>query len=116
MSAVVHRTRSLAAVALVGSALGGIAVAEDSARPLSPAERATYERAALTHDGDPARGRALVLDENRTKCVVCHKLDGRGGDVGPDLSHIGGKFDRRTGHYLSNVVAYTRLVASTHAS
>jgi putative heme-binding domain-containing protein len=29
-----------------------------------------------------------------TKCSTCHKARGHGGDVGPDLSQIGGKFDR----------------------
>jgi sortase (surface protein transpeptidase) len=30
------------------------------------------------------------------------------------LVTCGGKFDRSTGHYRSNVVAYTRLVATSH--
>jgi sortase (surface protein transpeptidase) len=31
------------------------------------------------------------------------------------LVTCGGTFDHATGHYLSNVVVYTRLVATTHA-
>jgi putative heme-binding domain-containing protein len=53
-----------------------------------------YEQHALTHAGDPARGRQLLLNESLTKCIVCHKVQGQGGDVGPDLSQIGGKFGR----------------------
>ncbi len=49
---------------------------------------------ALTHDGDPKRGAVLFRDAERTRCLVCHKVQGKGGEVGPDLSAIGGKFAR----------------------
>jgi putative heme-binding domain-containing protein len=50
-------------------------------------------RAAMNSGGNPARGKTLFAS-NQTKCAVCHKVHGKGGDVGPDLSQIGGKFDR----------------------
>ena len=50
--------------------------------------------AALTSAGDAARGRKLFHADDRTKCGVCHVADGKGGKIGPDLSKIGGKFDR----------------------
>lgn len=31
---------------------------------------------------------------SRANCAVCHRVGGRGGDVGPDLSLIGDKLDR----------------------
>ena len=37
--------------------------------------------------GDPARGR-LVFEQN---CMVCHTIQGKGGQVGPDLTGIGHK-------------------------
>lgn len=37
--------------------------------------------------GDPARGKALF--EGKGKCLRCHRVDGRGSRVGPDLSRIG---------------------------
>lgn len=49
---------------------------------------------ARSHPGDPRRGRALFLDLNRAACARCHRVAGAGGEVGPDLSDIGGKFDR----------------------
>lgn len=54
----------------------------------------TLEQFALTHDGDAQRGRQLFFDDERTKCSICHAVGGRGGKVGPDLTKIGGKFDR----------------------
>lgn len=53
-----------------------------------------YQQYALTESGNADRGRRLFLDEKRTKCVTCHQVNGQGGKVGPDLSRIGGKFDR----------------------
>ncbi len=66
-----------------------------AARP--PGGQATptdYARYAATHHGDPARGRALFADPKRPACTRCHRARGQGGDIGPDLSDIGGKFDR----------------------
>ncbi|WP_337176491.1 ThuA domain-containing protein [Paludisphaera sp.] len=37
--------------------------------------------------GDWARGRALFYGE-QAKCSACHKVRGRGGEVGPDLSNL----------------------------
>jgi len=43
------------------------------------------------------------------------KVYGSHGYSGLQLVTCGGQFDRRTGHYLSNVVAYTSLVSTTPA-
>lgn len=42
----------------------------------------------VTKSGDAARGRAIYLDKKRTQCVTCHKLEGVGGQVGPDLTKV----------------------------
>ena len=36
---------------------------------------------------------ASVLGTLGTRCVACHKVDGDGGDTGPDLSHVGTRRD-----------------------
>jgi putative membrane-bound dehydrogenase-like protein len=38
--------------------------------------------------GDPKRGRALFLSGNTLACINCHKLEGVGGNVGPDLTRV----------------------------
>ena len=38
--------------------------------------------------GDPDRGRSVVAQR---RCATCHRIDGRGGDVGPDLALAGSK-------------------------
>ena len=53
-----------------------------------------YARFASTHRGDSGRGRSLFSDSKGLACIRCHRVHGQGGDIGPDLSDIGGKFDR----------------------
>src|SRR5262249_51392241 len=53
-----------------------------------------YARFASTHPGDSGRGQVLFCDLKRLACVRCHRVRGQGGDIGPDLSDIGGKFAR----------------------
>ncbi|MBI3463750.1 MAG: PQQ-dependent sugar dehydrogenase [Planctomycetes bacterium] len=67
-----------------------------------------YEQYALTHDGDAQRGRELFLDEKATKCITCHKVNGQGGDVGPDLSQIGAKFARP--HLIESLLEPSRQI------
>ncbi len=38
--------------------------------------------------GDPARGRELFFYRGELACLRCHKVEGQGGEVGPDLSKI----------------------------
>jgi putative heme-binding domain-containing protein len=53
-----------------------------------------YERFIRSTRGDAKRGRALFADAGRLACGKCHRVRGEGGDVGPELSDVGGKFDR----------------------
>jgi putative heme-binding domain-containing protein len=53
-----------------------------------------YVRYARNDTGDPARGHALFADPNRLACARCHRVRSQGGEIGPDLSDIGGKYDR----------------------
>ena|SRR5579884_1507715 len=53
-----------------------------------------YRSYAMTHQGDPSRGKALFFDPQRIACGACHSVNGKGGKVGPDLSAVGDKFGR----------------------
>src|SRR5262245_14197636 len=57
--------------------------------------------AAMNNGGNPAHGQKLFVSE-RYKCSVCHQARGQGGDSGPDLSQIGGKFDRT--HLIESIL------------
>jgi putative heme-binding domain-containing protein len=57
-------------------------------------DRKAYARYAREHPGDPARGRKLFFDPKGAGCIRCHRSRGQGGDIGPDLSDVGGKYER----------------------
>jgi len=78
-----------------------LCLSQATGAPAAPASRPTaksrqqYQSFALTHQGDPARGRKLFEDEQRLACTKCHATDSKGGKAGPDLSTIGDKFGRK---------------------
>jgi putative heme-binding domain-containing protein len=45
--------------------------------------------------GDVDRGRAWFASESATQCKTCHRIEGVGQEVGPDLSAIGAKYPKR---------------------
>lgn len=63
--------------------------------------------AGLARKGDPARGQALFRGDG-CKCTACHAVAGTGGAVGPDLSHVGGKYDRP--HLIEAVLEPSRQI------
>jgi putative heme-binding domain-containing protein len=91
------------------------ATAQAAYRQIVPAAALRdFEQHALIHDGDAARGRELFLNEKLTKCAVCHKVNGQGGDVGPDLSSIGGKFGRP--HLIESLLEPSRQILEGYRS
>lgn len=45
--------------------------------------------------GDVARGEEVFLRSGAASCNKCHRVKGKGLDIGPDLSQIGRKFERK---------------------
>jgi putative heme-binding domain-containing protein len=71
-------------------------------------KKGLYEQHALTHEGNLERGRQIFLDDKRTRCSACHVVQEAGGCVGPDLSAIGGKFDRP--HLIESLLEPSRQI------
>jgi putative heme-binding domain-containing protein len=67
-----------------------------------------FERAALTNTGDAEMGKRLFFEDQRTKCSVCHRVGSEGGAVGPELTQIGGKFDRS--HLIESLLEPSRQI------
>jgi putative heme-binding domain-containing protein len=79
---------------LIAALLAGLmGTADEPKKPGPKADLDALRRAAMNSGGDAARGK-VIFASTATRCAVCHKVHGQGGDVGPDLSQIGGKFDR----------------------
>ncbi|MFN3191988.1 MAG: serine hydrolase [Aureliella sp.] len=70
--------------------------------------RAALESYALTSRGNPEAGKKLFFEDQRTRCSVCHQVAKTGGQVGPDLSKIGGKFDRP--HLIESLLEPSRQI------
>lgn len=74
--------------AVLTAVLGKMAGIENQARQLTEAEMAELV-AEIAAKGDPGRGE-LIFRRSELNCVKCHALRGAGGNIGPDLSAIGG--------------------------
>jgi putative heme-binding domain-containing protein len=62
--------------------------------PAPPADRVGQvprPRLILNRTGDAARGKTLFLTSTTLNCKTCHKVGTEGGQVGPELTQIGGK-------------------------
>jgi len=60
--------------------------------------------------GDPARGRRLYL--TRGSCSDCHRLNGSGGRLGPDLSDLGWR--RSPEHIRASIAAPSEAIADDY--
>jgi putative heme-binding domain-containing protein len=68
-----------------------------------------YAAFALANRGDPGRGRALFRDPRGPGCARCHRVDGEGGDGGPDLSRVAATYGRA--ELIESVLFPSRKVA-----
>ena len=68
-----------------GEALTTIRIHHDAPTSDAAGSRANARAAKLR--GNPSRGRSVFF--GRGTCASCHVIDGRGGEVGPDLSSLG---------------------------
>src|SRR5262249_34195230 len=53
-----------------------------------------HPQQVLSLKGDAERGRALLCKSTALQCVNCHRINGAGRTLGPDLSKIGEKYTR----------------------
>ena len=49
----------------------------------------------LLHGGNPQRGAVLYSQHTSLQCVRCHRMDGVGGVIGPDVTKVGARLSRQ---------------------
>jgi quinoprotein glucose dehydrogenase len=59
--------------------------------------------------GDAEQGRSIFFDKAEVSCLRCHKVNGVGGEVGPDMTGIGAKQSRE--YLLESIVEPNRQIA-----
>jgi quinoprotein glucose dehydrogenase len=59
--------------------------------------------------GNAERGRRIFFERSELSCVRCHKIAGQGGEVGPDLSKIGG--EQKKDYLLEAIVLPDKQIA-----
>jgi putative heme-binding domain-containing protein len=65
--------------------------------------------AGSARKGDAARGAVVFRD---ALCVRCHRVGARGPAVGPDLTHVSGRFSRRD--MLESILTPSKVVAENY--
>ncbi|WDI43138.1 PVC-type heme-binding CxxCH protein [Bremerella sp. P1] len=68
--------------------------ADTVANPISP-EKLDQWLAAIEGEADVEAGRRTFLSSQGGYCIRCHRYDGSGADVGPDLTYIGQRMTRK---------------------
>ncbi len=69
----------------------------------------------LNTPGDAERGREMFFDPDGTVyCSKCHRVDGKGGEIGPDLSHIGSS--RTPGFLLESLLDPKAVITAGYAT
>lgn len=92
--------------------LAGIQPPPNEQKP--PADDQTAWNQILATPGDAAAGRRLFFSPVGPKCSVCHKYSGRGGNVGPELTHIGRDTSRE--RIIASIMQPGREVAPDYQS
>jgi quinoprotein glucose dehydrogenase len=68
---------------------------------------AQYE--ACLFGGNAADGKKIFYEKPEAQCVRCHKINGQGGEVGPELSHVGSQKDRK--YLLESILLPNKQIA-----
>jgi quinoprotein glucose dehydrogenase len=68
---------------------------------------AAYREALV--GGDAEAGRAIFFEKSEVSCLRCHKVNGSGGEVGPELAGIGSKQKRE--YLLESIVDPNKDIA-----
>jgi quinoprotein glucose dehydrogenase len=78
----------------------------ETSRPKNDALSPYWESLA---GGDAESGRRIFFEKSEVACVRCHKINGTGGEVGPDLSHIAKEYKRD--YLLESIVVPSKQIA-----
>ena len=53
-----------------------------------------YRARVVAERGDATRGRVVYEDNKKSRCGLCHAIEGKGNSLGPDLLGVGSRYDQ----------------------
>ena len=71
-----------------------------------------FTMAALYQTGNSEQGRTLFFDDKKSQCTKCHRVGNAGGNVGPNLTGIGGRLS--TARIIESLLEPSRTVAPNY--
>ena len=83
-------------------------------RGSSDSEKEQLTQYALSKTGNPELGRELFFDVEVTQCALCHRINGEGGRIGPDLSGAGNRFSQI--YLIESILEPSRALAPSFHS
>jgi putative membrane-bound dehydrogenase-like protein len=80
----------------------------------SKAEHERLVKLALNGRGSALRGREVFVNAEKSQCIKCHRMDDKGGRIGPDLTGIGSRFSKI--HLVESLLEPSRTIAPSYAT
>ena len=81
---------------------------EPKTTKLNPSEDLANFQELLT-GGNAEQGKKMFFESDKVQCAKCHKIGGKGADVGPDLSKIGATKDKA--YFLESLIQPSAQIA-----
>jgi putative membrane-bound dehydrogenase-like protein len=78
-------------------------------RKSATAEHERLTRAALSRAGNPAAGRKIFFNTEKSLCIKCHRIGDQGERVGPELTGLGSRFSKA--YIVESVLEPSRTVS-----
>lgn len=83
-------------------------------RKSAQVEHERLTQSALTRQGRVDRGKQLFFNAEKSLCLKCHRLDGKGEQIGPELTGVGARFARP--YLIESILDPSRAIAPSFAT
>jgi putative heme-binding domain-containing protein len=78
-------------------------------RKSATAVQERFALAALSRAGNPARGREVFLNAEKSLCIKCHRVGDQGERIGPELTGLGSRFAKM--HIVESILEPSRSIS-----
>jgi putative heme-binding domain-containing protein len=68
-----------------------------------------YTAASLSRAGNPARGKEIFMNAEKSQCLKCHRVGDAGEKFGPELTGLGSRFSKA--HIIESILDPSRAIS-----